>query len=211
MSAGTRFCGSCGKPVASDTKFCPSCGTSLPSLQAPPVPTSPAYQVPYQPPYQPSPPKSNTALIVAIILIVVVVVAVIGGILALGIYNVARTASTQQSYNIVNGLITVQPGGYNYYPFTVAAGATTVSVTGSFTASGGSGNDIDVFVTDQTNFVNWQNGHQATSFYNSGQLTTATISASLPDGGTYYLVYSNTFSSVSSKNVQTTANLSYYS
>ena len=155
MSAGTRFCTSCGKPVASDAKFCPHCGTSLPSLQVSSPPISPAYQVPYQPPYQPSPSKSNTGLIIAIVLIVVVVVAVIGGVLALGFYNAAKSAPTQQSSNIVNGLITVQPGGYNYYQFTVPAGATTVSVTGSFTASGGSGNDIDVFVTDETNFVNW--------------------------------------------------------
>src|SRR2546428_64248 len=87
----------------------------------------------------------------------------------------------------------------------------SVIVNGTFTASGGGGNDIEVFVMDQTNYVNWSNGHQANAYYDSGQVTTGTVSAYLPGGGTYYLVYSNAFSSVSSKNVQTTANLYYRS
>lgn len=167
---------------------------------------------PYYPP--PPPAKSNTTLIVVIVVIVIVVVAVIGGIFAIAVYNIASTSNltsrTQQSANIVNGLITVQAGGYNYYPFTLAAGTTSITVSGSFTASGGSGNDIEVFVMDETNFINWKNGHQASAYYTSGQLTTATISASLPSSGAYELVYSNTFSTFSSKNVQTTVNLYYY-
>lgn len=37
------------------------------------------------------------------------------------------------------------------------------------------------------------------------------LSASLPAGGTYYLVYDNTFSLISQKNVQTTVSLTYTS
>jgi type II secretory pathway pseudopilin PulG len=165
-------------------------------------------------PPAPPPAKSNTTLIIAIVVIVVVVVAVIGGIFAIAVFNIASTSNltsrTQQSANIVNGLITVQAGGYNYYPFTMAAGTTSISVNGSFTASGGSGNDIAVFVMDETNFINWKNGHQANAYYSSGQLTTGTISATLPSSGAYDLVYSNTFSTFSSKNVQTTVNVYYY-
>jgi len=168
---------------------------------------------PWYPPPSPPPAKSNTTLIIAIVVIVVVVVAVIVGIAAVSFLNFATSSTSNlrlpHSANIVNGLITVQAGSYNYYPFTLAAGSTSISVTGSFTASGGGGNDIEVFVMDQTNFINWQNGHQASAYYNSGQLTTGTISTSLPSVGTYDLVYSNTFSTVSSKNVQTTVNLYY--
>ncbi len=134
----------------------------------------------------------------------------IGGIIAVGTFTILRTATTPHSTNIVNGLITVPAGSYEYYQFAPPASSTGISVSGSFTASGGSGNDIVVLVMDETNFVNWRNGHQASAYYNSGQLTTGTISASLPTSGTYYLVYSNTFSVFSSKNVQTTADLSYY-
>lgn len=64
-------------------------------------------------------------------------------------------------------------------------------------------------VMDQTDFVNWQNGHQVSTLYNSGQLTTASVSASLPGSGTYYLVYSNAFSTFSSKSVNTQVNLTF--
>jgi hypothetical protein len=149
-------------------------------------------------------------MIIAIIVIVIAVVAVIGGILAVGFFSALSPTTTQHSGNIVNGLVTVAAGYYQYYQFTVPTAATSASVNGMFTASGGSGNDIIVLVFDQTNYVNWQNGHQATPYYNSGQVTTGTVSASLPSSGTYYLVYSNTFSTTSSKSVQTTVNLSYY-
>lgn len=115
----------------------------------------------------------------------------------------------QRTINIVNGLITVQARGYQAYPFAVPTGATNIRVSGTFTASGGSGNDIIVVIMDETAFTNWKNGHQVSTFYNSGQLTTSSISASVLAGGTYYLVYANTFSTLSSKNVQTTVDLTY--
>lgn len=117
--------------------------------------------------------------------------------------------STPVSINIVNGEISVSAGQYEDYQITVPAGANSAQLSGSFTASGGSGNDIIVLVMDQTDFVNWQNGHQASTLYNSGQLTTASISASLSESGTYYLVYSNSFSTFSSKSVNTSADLTY--
>jgi hypothetical protein len=204
MSTTSGFCPSCGKPIAPGARFCPSCGATVVAQPAPPVWSAPQYQ----PPYPPAPNKSNTLLIIAIVLIVVVVAAVIGGILLFA-YFAPFSTTTNHSLNMVNGLITVQPGYYNYYFVTVPSGASSVVMNGTFTASGGSGNNIEVLVMDQTNYVNWQNGNQATSYYDSGQVTTGTISANLPGGGTCYLVYSNTFSSVASKNVQTTANVYY--
>jgi hypothetical protein len=194
-----------------DARFCPSCGATINVPTPPPAPTytpPPSYPT-YQQPYQPTPHKSNTTLIIAIIVIVVVVVGVLGAIAAIGFFNTVSTATTSHTNNIVNGLVTVPAGSYEYYQFSVPSGATLVTVSGPFTASGGSGNDIDVFVVDQTNFVNWQNGHSATSYYDSGQVTTGTVNANLPGSGTYYLVYNNSFSAASSKNVQTTVDLTY--
>lgn len=204
MSAPTTFCRNCGKPMASDARFCPSCGATVVAQQPPPAWSTPQYQMPLPP----APKKSNTVLIVAVVLILVVVGAVIGGIVIFGVLS-PLSSTTTHSYNIVNGLITVQPSQYNYYVLTIPTSASSIVVSGSFTASGGSGNDIDVLLMDQTNYVNWSNSHAFTAYYDSGQTTTGTFSANLPSGGTYYLVYSNTFSTVSSKNVQTTANLSY--
>jgi hypothetical protein len=36
-----------------------------------------------------------------------------------------------------------------------------VEVVGNFRASGGSGNDIQAALMDESNFENWKNGHQA--------------------------------------------------
>ena len=117
---------------------------------------------------------------------------------------------TTHTVNIVNGVATVNAGHYQSYQINVPSGATNVQVQGSFTASGGSGNDIIVLLMDSTSYTNWQNGHQVTPYYNSGQLTTSNFDVTLPSGsGTYYLVYSNTFSTFSQKNVNTQANLSY--
>lgn len=113
--------------------------------------------------------------------------------------------------NIVNGLVTVNAGSYEDYTFTVHSGASNIQVSGSFAASGGSGNDIRIFIFDQTDFTNWQNGHTSNCYYQSGQTTTGTISATLPSAGTYVLVYDNTFSTFSQKNVNTEVDLSYVS
>ncbi len=123
---------------------------------------------------------------------------------------VTQQQTTQVSNNVVNGMVTIGARNYQYYQITVPSGAISPSVSGSFTASGGSGNDIKIYVMDNTNYVNWQNGHSASTYYTSGQTTTGSISAQLPSGaGTYYLVYDNTFSLLSTKNVDTQVNLVY--
>jgi hypothetical protein len=164
-----------------------------------------------QPPYyQPSHTDRNIVIAVVIILVVVVAaIAVVGSIFFFTAVNRSSILSQIHTTNIVNGLITVRAGGYNYYEFIVPAGATSIHVGGTFTATGGSGNDVEVYIMDKTNFVNWSNGHQATANYNSGQLTTSSFDVILGPGTTYDLVYSNTFSTFTSKNVQTTADLIY--
>ena len=97
--------------------------------QDPPARTAPQTQTPYQP----ATAKSNTVLIIAIVMIAVVVDAVIGGILLFGAFNTLSSTTTQRSLNIINGLITVQPGQYNGYTLTIPSGASSVVVNGTFT------------------------------------------------------------------------------
>ncbi|MEM2139437.1 MAG: hypothetical protein QXJ74_09515 [Nitrososphaera sp.] len=111
--------------------------------------------------------------------------------------------------NVVNGIIGVQAGGYQAYPFFAPSGSTNVSVKGSFEASGGSGNDIRVFIVDSQSFTNWKNGHQVSTYYNSGQLTTDTLNESIPTGEQMYLVFDNSFSTFTDKQVRTTIDLIY--
>lgn len=176
-------------------------------------------------------PKKSTGLIIAIVVVLTIIVA--GVALSLSSLNGSSKANTtnsgqsqqqatyvtetltsdstsQVNANIVNGLITVNAGQYETYQIVVPSNAGAAQVSGTFTASGGSGNDIIVLIMDYTDYVNWQNGHQASAYYTTGgQETTGTISATLPAGATYYLVYSNTFSTFSQKNVNTQVNVAY--
>lgn len=107
--------------------------------------------------------------------------------------------------NIANGVIPVGAGSYYYYQFSIP---TQASISGDFTAFGGSGNDIIVVLIDETAYINWINGHSVSAYYNSGQMTTGSITANVPKGN-YYLIYSNKFSSFSDKNVKTNVDVSY--
>ncbi len=121
--------------------------------------------------------------------------------------NVPTFVPTEQRVNLVNGIIGVPSGGYQFYSFSAPNDASNARVEGTYTASGGSGNDINIAIMDETAFTNWKNGHQVNVYYNSGQLTTGRIDASVPAGETLYLVYDNTFSSFTDKDVTTKADL----
>jgi hypothetical protein len=108
------------------------------------------------------------------------------------------------------GALTVNASAYSWYQVFVPPGVTAVSITGHFTATGGTGNDIIVYVLDEDGFVNFKNGHPASTFYNSGKVTTASIGAVLPNAPTsYYLMLDNRFSLLTPKAVQMSATLNY--
>lgn len=111
---------------------------------------------------------------------------------------------------IVNSAITVNAIAYSWYTFTVPTGATAIAVNGHFAATGGSGNDIESFLTDEDGFANLKNGHPAMTYFNSGRVTQTKIEATLPSPGTYYLVFDNRFSLLTPKAVQVEATLNYY-
>jgi hypothetical protein len=94
--------------------------------------------------------------------------------------------------------------------FTVPANATDVHIEGTFTASGGARNDVEVYLLNDDEFVNWQNHHTVSTLYNSGRMTQGTVNAVLPSGGgTYHLVFNNQFSLLSPKAVKANIRLRY--
>ncbi len=110
--------------------------------------------------------------------------------------------------NLVNGTITVQAGSYYNVQFSVDTNVMKdVMVEGSFQASGGSGNDIDALVLNEMDFINWLNGHQVSPVYYSGKITIADINVPITKSGDYHLVFGNTFSVISSKNVSAQVDL----
>jgi hypothetical protein len=115
-----------------------------------------------------------------------------------------------QTLSIVNGSVTVNASGYEYYKFSVPSRANIVIVQGSFTVSGNSTLTIDVSVMNSTAFSDLEAGRPVSAYYDSGRLHASTFNVNLPvDQGTYYLVYSNTFSTLYSKNVITQAIVTY--
>ena len=82
---------------------------------------------------------------------------------------------------------------------------------GSFTASGGSENDIVVLILVDSAYTNWVSGHEVTALYSSGQVTEGTFNVpiTISSTHTYHVVYSNRFST-STKRVTTTVNIEHH-
>jgi hypothetical protein len=84
-----------------------------------------------------------------------------------------------------------------------------VRVEGTFNANGGFGNDVEVYLLSDDEFVNWQNGHPVNAFYSSGRITQGTIDTLLPSSGNYHLVFTNKFSWFSPKAVRASIRLHF--
>lgn len=140
----------------------------------------------------PSKSSSTTRWILTGIVILVVVVGLI--------VSYAFLLHPLQTITVVNTQITVSPGTSQRFSFSVPSGATNAHVHGSFSAAGGSGNDIIVHVKDSGGY----------DYYNSGQVTTSNFDVNLY-AGSYTLVFDNTFSALTTKTVQAQATLNYNS
>jgi hypothetical protein len=100
---------------------------------------------------------------------------------------------------VVSGQFPVLPGRFSVQ--TIRVTFPTMKLTGTFQAVGGKGNDIEVYVMDQNGYALWQRRNPAFGLYSSGRVSSGEINIDLPMG-TYYIVFSNMFSNVSSKTVE---------
>jgi hypothetical protein len=126
-------------------------------------------------------------------------------------YPVSSLVPTLHSMTITNGTVRVEAGSYVAYSFIVPDRVSVAKVQGQFVTSGGSGNDIKVAILSRAEYVNWQNHHPVSAYYSSGKLTSGIIEADLPSGQAYYILYDNSFSVLTSKNVSTQVSLAYVS
>jgi hypothetical protein len=116
-------------------------------------------------------------------------------------YRPVYSAEVPVSQKLATGQILVKAGGYVQYRITIAAEMVEPVITGSFNASGGTGNDINAVIADEMNYTNWINGHQARVFLGTeGKQTTGNFEVRLRPGR-YYLVFSNMFSAFTDKQV----------
>jgi len=109
----------------------------------------------------------------------------------------------------IDGAFTIPHLHDKAYRLAVPSGAKDAVLQGHFTATGGANNDIEVSLMDDDAFVNWQNRHSVTPIYISGRVTQGTLNVSLPNAGTYYLIFNNRFSVFSPKAVQDNVSLTY--
>lgn len=189
------FCSSCGTEQPDDSKFCRKCGRTV----AAGARTKPKSYV-----------GKTVIAILALILVLFSIPIITRLMQASGPGPMHGLVAQRRTIPLGSPAFTVKNLGYVYTQFDVPPGATNVSVVGRFTASGGIGNDIEAYVLTSDGFVNFQNGHQATTYYQSGRVTQGSINANLPAGAaTYYLVFSNNFSLLSAKAVQASITLNY--
>lgn len=193
------FCPSCGKELPDGSQFCIKCGK--------PTSSTPSTQTTSEPQKKGISPLQLIGVALVLFLL-------------FGVYrsqqnrnsgssNLPTFVRTTVQQLLTNGAATVNATGYLWYTFTIPPGAGSVAINGHFTASGGTGNDIECYILDEDGFANLKNGHPANTYYNSGKVTQAKIVAANLPAGKYYLVLDNRFSLLTPKAVQIQATLSY--
>jgi len=209
------FCHKCGIETPDDSRFCRKCGNALAGTDKAATVLATA-------------PTKTRAVRPLLVLGLVLALVVFGWVIIHSLVK-QRDAATHaavppqmnlpvqpalpvlHTMNIGKGALSVPALRYSFYTLVVPDGARSVRVQGHFTATGGLGNDIFVFLLNQDAFTNWQNKHQASAYYNSGKVTVGDLNAALPnDAGTYYLVFDNRFSLLTAKAVEFTGTMTYY-
>ena len=212
------FCRFCGTTLPDDSTFCQSCGKSL-AISQPSSPVAAAAPAP-APIRTPAPQSKSSGVRRAIQLgLVVLLSLLVWSIVKQQASSGTPSAQPARSFiplsqphvmNLVDTAFTLNALQGMNWKFDVPANATNVQVEGTFTASGGARNDVELYLLNDDEFVNWQNGHAVNTLYNSGRLTQGTLNTVLPSGaGTYHLVFNNKFSVFSPKAVKASIRLHY--
>jgi hypothetical protein len=183
------YCSQCATEVPERAKYCPNCAAPQSSVSPRAEDTGPK-------------PRSIGRKI--FILILLLFLCFLGNVWYSQNYDI--TTPLLEKASVIN------PGEYVFIRFAVAGGAKNIRVDGRFQASGGSGNDVEVFIVDENGLLNFKNDHSVSTYYNSGKVTADTLNVQLPPAAapvTYYLVLSNTFSLLSDKIVNGNITLHY--
>jgi zinc-ribbon domain len=209
------FCRFCGSTLRDGSNFCHSCGKPLTlALPSSIAGTDTGAAVV---PVKPAPPKTKKPPALGSFVIgVLLIVGVLWWFMSKSDSGSSSPSTLRQlvaqprTEVLSNGEFALSATQYRYVRFEVPQNAGAVRVEGTFSASGGGGNDIEAYVFSNDDFVNWQNRHRVRTFYNSGRVTQGTLEVMLPPiAGTYYLVFNNNFSLFSAKTVQTSIRLHF--
>ncbi len=201
------FCPNCGKTTPEASTFCLHCGRKIifDYSQQTSVRKS-------------SPPPTSSAKLLS--LFGGLLIFVIGAVLLTGVIienqrrqslsSNGRNTSSSSLADIPRRLVAqrtpltppafvVEPSRYSSWRFNVASGG---RVVGSFRSD----TNIVVGIFDAENFNLYQNDKSCRSYYSSGKIPSGNIDVSLP-AGSYAIVFSNTYSFFSTKNITAEINL----
>jgi hypothetical protein len=110
---------------------------------------------------------------------------------------------------VTTGSFAVDARDFKPFKITVPEKYKNARIEGTFAATGGSGNDVEVMVLDETQFLNWQNRNKFSAIYESGRVTADKLNVAVPSAGTYVVVFSNRFSLLSTKGVKAELKLAH--
>ncbi len=99
---------------------------------------------------------------------------------------------------IIDSTYRVGPGNYKYALIDMPC---TGDIQGGFIANAALGDDIKVYILNQNSFRDYQNGENASTYYNSGKTEYGTFDVTV-NSGNYYVIMSNTHSTFSTKTIQ---------
>jgi hypothetical protein len=68
-----------------------------------------------------------------------------------------------------------------------------VKLLGSFEVTNGTTRDIDFYILDKYDFINWKNGYNFTSVYRSARVSADGFDLSIVSSGEYHIVFDNSF------------------
>jgi|WetSurMetagenome_2_1015567.scaffolds.fasta_scaffold203187_2 hypothetical protein len=208
------ICPECSSSISDQAFSCPKCGYPIlknanqtsPSTSSQPTPVKKSKR------------KAISWFLFAFLFIIFVLVynnnkSLINGWLFNGSYrnhadNGPAFFATEHTMNLTQGSIIINAGYYRHIDFSTTPGSYNNVVSGRFKASRGYGSDIRVIVMTQDDYTNFVNGHSSNCYYDSGKKTVSDLNVTLPSGsGSYTLVFDNTFSVVTDKEVETNIQL----
>ncbi|HYH78208.1 MAG TPA: emp24/gp25L/p24 family protein [Longimicrobium sp.] len=91
-------------------------------------------------------------------------------------------------------------GGYSWYPFELTDNR-ACRLRGHIQVTDGGSHDVEMFVTDQDGFVNFQNGNGVNTYLHERRTSAVTLDLPVRGFKKYYLVVSNRFSLFTGKTV----------
>jgi hypothetical protein len=215
VETGYRACPYCAEPIREGAAICRYCNRAVQPPGSPPLNETQAGL--------PILPKRPIAAAVSIVVFSALLLVLILGIVrtreASTSGNPTRPASAVSAFSVSArpvredlfvGSADVDARQMRWVNFTVPSNATGARLSGAFRAFGGSGNDIQVIITDPFDFENWKNNHQTRVLYNSYRVTNGVVSVPEIPPGSYVLAFDNRFSIASRKEITGEIALTYF-